>query len=223
MTPAADPIDPLTGFYKREVFEARFPDLFQNAISQGHALTLAFLDVDEFKPVNDDFGQAVGDAVLKEIAATIQSHVDDPVMVVRYGGDEFLLLFPNTVREEALLTLEKIRAAVAGKSPFLQGEGMHGLRITISAGISSYPVDANTESELKRKADQALYRAKKVGKDKIRLAHEEKMAPKTSHYTQTQLERLSRLAEEQGVGEAVILREALDDLLMKYGVNQIET
>ena len=68
-----------------------------------------------------------------------------------------------------------------------------------------------------------LYRAKKTGRNSIRLAYEEKMAPKTSHFTLTQLERLSNLAKEEGVGEAVLLREALDDLLLKYGTNNIES
>jgi hypothetical protein len=75
---------------------------------------------------------------------------------------------------------------------------------------------------LLRKADQALYRVKDTGRNKIRLAYEERMVPKTTHYTQTQLERLSKLASERGVGEADLLREALDNLLTKYGVNDIE-
>jgi len=76
--------------------------------------------------------------------------------------------------------------------------------------------DAQDENELLRKADQALYKAKATGRNKIVLSYEEKMSPKTSHYTLTQLERLSELAKEQGVGEAVLLREALDNLLIKY-------
>jgi hypothetical protein len=78
------------------------------------------------------------------------------------------------------------------------------------------------KSELLRKADQALYRAKMAGGGKIRLASDEKMVPKTSHYTQTQLERLTKLAAERQVGEAELLREAMDDLLAKYGVTEIE-
>jgi hypothetical protein len=74
-----------------------------------------------------------------------------------------------------------------------------------------------------RKADQALYRAKASGRNQIRLAYEERMVPKTTHYTQTQLERLSKLAQERGVNEADLLREAMDDFLTKYGVNDIET
>ena len=89
-------------------------------------------------------------------------------------------------------------------------------QLTISGGIAAFPIDAQDENELLRKADQALYKAKGSGRNKIVLAYEEKMSPKTSHYTLTQLERLSELAKEQGVGEAVLLREALDNLLIKY-------
>ncbi len=84
-------------------------------------------------------------------------------------------------------------------------------------------MDGRTENELFRKADHALYRAKANGRKQIRLAYEERMVPKTTHYTQTQLERLSKLAEERGVNEADLLREAMDDFLTKYGVNDIET
>jgi predicted signal transduction protein with EAL and GGDEF domain len=82
-------------------------------------------------------------------------------------------------------------------------------------------MDGHLKSELLRKAAQALYRAKVTGRGKIRLAYDEKMVPKTSHYTQTQLERLTKLAGERQVGEAELLREALDDLLTKDGVDQI--
>ena len=95
--------------------------------------------------------------------------------------------------------------------------------VGVTGGIAAYPIYGNTENEILRKADQALYRAKKAGRNRIRLAYEEKMAPKTSHFSLTQLERLSNLAKEEGVGEAVQLREALDDLLFKYGTNDIES
>jgi len=88
--------------------------------------------------------------------------------------------------------------------------------------ISTYPIDSQTGPDLLRKADQALYRAKDTGRNKIRLAYEERMIPKTTHYTQTQLERLSKLAAERGINEAELLREAMDDLLTKYGVTDIE-
>ena len=108
------------------------------------------------------------------------------------------------------------RELIAGVKQTIQG-------IFISSGVASFPMDGRTENELFRKADHALYRAKAGGRNQIRLAYEERMVPKTTHYTQTQLERLSKLAEERGVNEADLLREAMDDFLTKYGVNDIET
>lgn len=115
--------------------------------------------------------------------------------------------------------MERIRSEVEAQERF--GEVL--TQITITGGIAAYPIDGSTESEILRKADQALYRAKRTGRNSIRLAYEEKMAPKTSHFTLTQLERLSSLSKGEGVGEAVLLREALDDLLIKYGTNDIES
>ena len=115
--------------------------------------------------------------------------------------------------------LERMRAEIASRSVF----GTIETSLTISGGIASYPIDGNSENEILRKADQALYQAKKAGRNSIRLAYEEKMAPKTAHFTLTQLERLTNLSKEEGVGEAVLLREALDDLLLKYEKNDFES
>jgi len=89
-------------------------------------------------------------------------------------------------------------------------------------GIASCPVDGNAADELLRKADQALYRAKLAGSNQVLLAQDERMVPKTTHYTETQLERLSNLAEEMEVKEARLLREALDDIIKKYKLTGIE-
>ena len=89
--------------------------------------------------------------------------------------------------------------------------------------VGSTPAQLDAQAELLRKADQALYRAKWAGRNQVRLAYEERMVPKTAHFTQTQLERLARMAESHGVSEADMLRESMDDLLTKYGVNDIES
>ena len=83
-------------------------------------------------------------------------------------------------------------------------------------GLATYSDDGATRQEIVRKADDALFRAKSSGRDRIALAREEKKVPKTIHFTQGQLDRLSALAEGKSVGEAELLREALDDLLKKY-------
>ena len=210
--------DRLTGLLNRAAFDEQFQSLLQSAMMSGNPLSMAFLDIDHFKSINDAYGHEGGDKLLKAIAGILQEKVSEDVVLGRYGGDEFSLLFPNKVREQAFLILESIRAEIEGRKTFDHIE----TQVTITGGIASYPIDGNSENEILRKADQALYLAKKVGRNNIRLAYEEKMAPKTAHFTLTQLERLTNLAQEEGVGEAVLLREALDDLLLKYEKNDFE-
>lgn len=160
--------------------------------------------------------------MLIELARLIQDIVGENVICSRYGGDEFAILFLGQEREQAFLILEQIRGAVA-KMEIKVNEAHRIESLTTSAGVASFPVDGRSEVELLRKADQALYRAKWAGRNQVRLAYEERMVPKTAHFTQTQLERLAKLAESHGVSEADMLREAMDDLLTKYGVNDIES
>ena len=211
--------DPLTGLLNRNAFDEEFKIQMHAAAEGNLPISLAFLDIDNFLLINKSFGHIGGDQVLKSISAILRDQAGEQAITSRYGGDEFALIFPNMEREQAFLTMERIRSQVESQERF----GEVRTRITITGGIAAYPIDGSTESEILRKADQALYRAKKTGRNSIRLAYEEKMAPKTSHFTLTQLERLSNLAKEEGVGEAVLLREALDDLLLKYGTNNIES
>jgi diguanylate cyclase len=211
--------DPLTGLFSRTAFEDEFLSFMKTASETAQPMSLAFLDIDHFLHINQTHGHGGGDQVLKAVAEIFNQEAGEDAIVARYGGDEFALLFLYTEREQAFLILEGIRSAIEGCKTF----GSVETDVTITGGIASYPIDGNSEGEIIRKADQALYRAKKTGRNNIRLAYEEKMAPKTSHFTLTQLERLTNLANKEEVGEAVLLREALDDLLIKYEVNKIES
>jgi diguanylate cyclase (GGDEF)-like protein len=214
----------LTGLYNRRTFY----DEFNKALASSHAtdapLAVALVDIDQFKKINDTYGHTAGDEVIRAVAGKISEIAGQNAIISRYGGDEILILFPGLEREQGFLCLENMRLEIEKRqipNPNKESETIKG--ITISAGIAAFPVDGRTEFELMRKADQALYRAKLAGRNRIRLAFEEKMVPKTSHFPQTQLERLSKLAAEHSLGEAELLREALDDLLVKYGVNEIES
>lgn len=209
-------VDSLTGLGNRQAFEEYLSDLLEQTKTSLPLFSLAFLDLDNFLKVNGEHGHAGGDAVLVGVAGVIQKHLSGDMRVFRYGGDEFALLFPEIEREQALLRLERIRSDVEA-APTYEADGKsYSVRVTITAGVAAYPIDGDDENSLLRKADAATYRAKVTGRNKIMLAYEERMIPKTAHFTQTQLERLAELSKEQGVSDAVLLREALDDLLVKY-------
>jgi diguanylate cyclase (GGDEF)-like protein len=216
--------DDLTGFFSRKAFMEQFSAILSKSKAgpQEAPLSLALMDVDNFHQINEQYGHASGDHLLVAVAEAIQAHAGEQTLAGRYGGDEFVLLFLDEEREQAFLKLEKIRQELS-QHQMVSTDGRNIPGIFISGGVASFPMDGRSENELFRKADHALYRAKASGRKQIRLAYEERMMPKTTHYTQTQLERLARLAQERGVNEADLLREAMDDFLTKYGVNDIET
>lgn len=216
--------DELTGLLSRKVFIEKFRESLTTAKSNPREspLSLALLDIDMFLEVNEQYGHVTGDKMLVAIARVIQEHVGKDALAGRYGGDEFIIVFKGEEREQAFLKMEQIRQELSKEElTSTDGREIHGVHI--SGGVASFPMDGRTENELFRKADHALYRAKTSGRKQIRLAYEERMVPKTTHYTQTQMERLSKLAAERGVNEADLLREAMDDFLTKYGVNDIES
>jgi len=217
--------DALTGLLSRKVFEERFQEAAAQCAVEEKVLSLAFLDIDHFKKVNDEFGHGVGDKVIGEVADAIARVVGTGGFAARYGGEEFVIVLPGMEKEQAFLLVERIRDTIqreaTGRAAVPGAE--QRVTVTVSGGVAAFPADGRTRSELTRKADQALYRAKGTGRNRVCIAQEERMATKTSHYTITQLERLSALAREEGLGEAVLLREALDDLLNKYKVSDVET
>ena len=179
---------------------------------RGETVVIALTDLDEFLHINEDFGREVGDRVLIETGKFIKANVPADATVYRIGGDEFGIIFKGlTEREDIFLLLNDLKNKFDVKTP-------DGVRQTMTIGMATAFVDANRCAELVRKADGALYRAKVSGRNKVAMAREEKMIPKTSHYTQDQLQRLTKLAGREGIGEAILLREALDMLLKKYDV-----
>lgn len=212
MSKTAREKDPLTGLPRK----AEFDDLLGTAIgdSGGDSLvSLAFFDVDRFLELNNKYGHEKGDEVLLSVAKLFSVELkENRAQMCRVGGDEFAVILRKMEKEEAFLRLERIRTRV----PDLKGFEDMDPKPTISIGVATYPDDGATRQEIVRKADDALFRAKSGGRNRVALAREEKKVPKTSHFTQGQLDRLAALSTKEGVGEAELLREALDDLLKKY-------
>ena len=200
-------------FPNGDQFEEDLNEIFNSdAESSGEIIAIALTDCDKFDHINKDFGGEAGDKVLIAAGRYIESCLPEGAKIYRIGGDEFAILFRGSMeREEIFLLLNEMKNNYDVKTP-------DGIRQTITVGMATAFEDASRTPELIRKADSALFRAKVAGGNRVALAKEEKMVPKTSHYTQDQLQRLSRAAKQEGIGEAILLREALDMLLKKYDV-----
>ncbi len=161
--------DPLTGLWNLRYLQIQADRELESAVRFQRPLSLAIIDVDHFKEVNDRLGHQVGDEVLTEVARRIRDSTRVPDVVARYGGEEFAVLLPGTDLAGALATAERIREAVAG-APVMVGAG-HGptgpLSVTCSGGVSSYPLHSQTLAGLLRAADTALYAAKAHGRNQI--------------------------------------------------------
>ena len=163
--------DVLTGWHNRRYLAVRLNEELARARRDQTALVCLMLDVDHFKRVNDSWGHAAGDAVLRELANRIESQVRASDVAARYGGEEFVVLLPHTEVSSATLLAERVRAAIA-ESPFQLPDGKT-VDVTVSIGISEI-VPAPGDDDLKTlgdsllaRADVALYAAKSAGRDQV--------------------------------------------------------
>jgi diguanylate cyclase (GGDEF)-like protein len=160
-------MDGLTETYNKRYLQSRLNDDIQKAEAATSALSLMILDIDHFKHYNDTNGHLEGDEVLKRIGAILKSAIrDDTDVVVRYGGEEFVILFPGAVKAVASRQAEAIRRAVE-THPFKHAARQPLGAVTISGGVASFPEDARNSVALLRAADQALYEAKAAGRNRI--------------------------------------------------------
>lgn len=147
----------------------RFLDYELNRARQyGSTIAVIFFDLDHFKQVNDLNDHLAGTKVLREVGDIVLATIRKVDVAVRYGGDEFLVVLPETPKESAVQAAERLRAAI-GRSTFLKEEGIN-MRITASFGVASFPEDARDKAELIRKADLAMYSVKRAGRDGVARA-----------------------------------------------------
>lgn len=181
------------------------------SLSESPPVSLAVVDVDEFKSINDTHGHQTGDRVLQVVMSELQAETASGV-VLRVGGDAFACLLPATTPEQALLKLDRARARL--EKP--RAIGKIRLSMPISIGIGSFPHHVEDPAQLPQAASEALEKAKRDGKNRASIFVEERMVLKSNYYSRAQLSRLSGLAESLSRTEAALLREALEDLLDKY-------
>jgi diguanylate cyclase (GGDEF)-like protein len=159
--------DGLTGLWNYRYFTMTMTKELERAARFGRPMALLMLDLDHFKDVNDSFGHQRGDDVLVEFAARVRAEARDVDTVARYGGEEVVLVLPETDETGARQAAERICAAVRRK-PF-GGPGVPPVRLTVSAGVAVYPTHGTTASALLKGADGALYEAKHAGRDTYRV------------------------------------------------------
>jgi len=160
--------DGLTGLMNHRRAQEVLRKELERAARYARPLAVMMLDVDSFKQFNDRYGHPQGDALLREIAGILRRNVRAVDHVGRYGGEEFIVVLPETGRADALRLAERIRATVEAE-PFSTGAG-GTVRKTVSVGIASYPEDAADAGLLVQLADDALYRAKRSGRNRVLTA-----------------------------------------------------
>jgi diguanylate cyclase (GGDEF)-like protein len=213
----AEERDALTGTLKRAGLLARIDQVCTEVERTHSTAAVITYDIDEFDAINHQFGHYTGDEVLRRVASILSGNFKDAGIVGRYAGDQFVVILPGTRSETAFILAEEVRKVVEDTPiPIQAGEMKSTLAVRISGGVAEFPTDGSDWREILRKADEALYRAKRSGRNRICLPVSSQMVTKTSHFTQTQLEKLADLGRKTGKSEAYLLREALDDLLRKY-------
>jgi len=158
--------DPLTGLFNRRYMETHVETLVQRSASRGKPLSVLILDIDYFKSINDTFGHDAGDEVLREFADRLKKSIRGIDLACRYGGEEFVVVMPDTDLGVAALVAERIRRRIAGE-PFPIGEGGRPLEVTISVGIAARIGPDDDAAQILKRADEALYRAKRDGRNRV--------------------------------------------------------
>ena len=158
--------DGLTGLYNRRYMETHLGTLVEQAAQRGKPLTTLVLDIDYFKSVNDTHGHDAGDDVLREFALRIRKSIRNIDLACRLGGEEFVIVMPDTDMTVAATVAERLRRRIAGE-PFPIQQGTKLLNVTLSIGIAALTNPDDTAATILKRADLALYRAKRDGRNRV--------------------------------------------------------
>lgn len=165
--------DPLTGLFNRRQFEQQLNDELTRARRYQRPLSLLWLDVDHFKQINDRHGHLAGDQVLRELSRVLQLSVRAVDYVARYGGEELAVILPEVEVAEAAEMAERLRRAIEARSISIPS-GKH-VQITASMGVAAYPAHGQEASDVIKKADEAMYQAKRQGRNRVVAATTDEM------------------------------------------------
>lgn len=157
--------DPLTGLYNRRFLNEFITKEVEISRRMEKRFSLAIIDIDDFKKVNDMHGHAAGDAVLKAVSKLMVKTMRKADVVGRYGGEEFIIIMPETSKKSAVLVLERLRCKIASEKVKL--DNSRNISVTVSFGVSNYPADGESSVDMLITADDRLYKAKREGKNRI--------------------------------------------------------
>jgi diguanylate cyclase (GGDEF)-like protein len=160
--------DPLTNLFNRRYLEETLQRELHRAQRLSSPVSLIMMDIDHFKNINDTYGHKVGDEVLTKIGSLLKKYYRKSDAACRFGGEEFIVILPEMSLDIAIRRAEQIRAAAAALPLSYQGKGIKG--VTISLGVASFPQHGKSMQEVISAADQALYRAKNLGRNRVEVA-----------------------------------------------------
>ncbi len=158
--------DALTGLFNRRYMENHLTTLIEQAAARGKPLAVLQLDIDYFKSINDTYGHDAGDDVLRDFALRIKRSIRGIDLACRSGGEEFVIVMPETDLAVAAMVAERLRRRIAAE-PFVISQGQRSISVTLSIGIAALRGSDDTAASLIKRADQALYRAKRDGRNRV--------------------------------------------------------
>ena len=161
--------DALTGLPNRRALDSRLAFASDLARRTGEPFSIAICDIDNFKAFNDRFGHQIGDEVIKFVGTSLAGNAGDRLFAARYGGEEFVVLFEGLDRRGAAAEVDRIRAAIGARELHINATGQTLGRLTFSAGVAQLEPDESGTSQMLKRADTALYEAKKAGRNQVLL------------------------------------------------------
>ncbi|HNX76923.1 MAG TPA: diguanylate cyclase [Candidatus Rifleibacterium sp.] len=161
--------DSITKLYVHRYFQMRLEEEVARSRRYNSTISLLMCDIDHFKPINDNYGHQQGDAILKEVSKILRKNVRNTDIAARYGGEEFAIILPETTQADAKVVAERIRRDVAHFDFPSIMPGQPSVKCSISIGVAGFPLNADNKDQLIQKADNALYKAKDSGRNKVVL------------------------------------------------------
>jgi len=159
--------DALTGLPNRRALDTRLAAAVETARETGRPFSIAICDIDHFKAFNDRFGHQIGDEVIKFVATSLAKDGGERLFAARYGGEEFVVLFDGSDAKQAGVEVDRIRAAIGGRELKINATGQTLGRLTFSAGVAQLQPDEEGSSSMLKRADVALYEAKRAGRNRV--------------------------------------------------------